>query len=523
MKSFYNDCLKIDDSKLYLDNRKGDPSIWMLNICKEKLVSFYTGIKYEWNFIMKKSHVFENKLKIAIISILLLVIACSSNAATNNLNDCSLSTVQTAINNASDGDTIVCPAGSWTWTSQLHLTGTNSYHQITLQGAGIDKTIITSGVQNAIFVNRNSNKSFRLTGFTFKQDGNSKWDTVNGMLRAESGTGFRIDHNKFLPRVLSGWCSYSGPGVLIFAYMPVVTGQPYGVIDHNEFRNISTSHGGLSSDAVHAWIYPFGGGSTISPNLAWSWPTRISYGQPNAGDYVLFVEDNIFEEQINCSAEDIGIYPADGMIYVDRYNDYTGVMAAEGHGFGTESGIREMDINHNKVHGSFPSYMSISFRGGSGVLWANDFTDYSGSTDVWMVEYRLYTSGLGSVNWANPRHEGRTINSGTLCTSTASNAEGSSPGGWYPCTHQIGTGMNDSSDPFYIWGNVNMKAPLINSTDQPALQNGRDYFYTSCSGSTPCTNGAKPGYVPYPYPHPLTGGGQQSGSVPNPPLNLQIK
>src|SRR4030067_3691466 len=60
-----------------------------------------------------------------------------ANASTIALSNCSQSDVQNAINLASDGDTIVCPDGSWTW-SNVNIPNKN----VTLKGAGEDNTII---------------------------------------------------------------------------------------------------------------------------------------------------------------------------------------------------------------------------------------------------------------------------------------------------------------------------------------------------------------------------------------------
>lgn len=46
-----------------------------------------------------------------------------------------------------DGDTITIPAGTFTWTAQVHLT-----KGITLQGAGVGTTIILDDVQDIPFL-----------------------------------------------------------------------------------------------------------------------------------------------------------------------------------------------------------------------------------------------------------------------------------------------------------------------------------------------------------------------------------
>src|SRR3990172_2050158 len=74
------------------------------------------------------------------------VLVCSINAyaVTNNLPDCSQTTVQAAITSASSGDTIICPSGNWSW-SNVDIT-----KDITLQGAGIGSTNISITSQGGL-------------------------------------------------------------------------------------------------------------------------------------------------------------------------------------------------------------------------------------------------------------------------------------------------------------------------------------------------------------------------------------
>src|SRR6266513_5352560 len=55
----------------------------------------------------------------------------------------SLSDVTSAVSKAADGDTVVVPVGTATWTSQLAIK-----KAITLQGKGIGSTIIKDAIQN---------------------------------------------------------------------------------------------------------------------------------------------------------------------------------------------------------------------------------------------------------------------------------------------------------------------------------------------------------------------------------------
>ena len=64
---------------------------------------------------------------------------------------CSSANVQSAMNSAVDGDTVIVPAGSCTWTSAVWINSVNLGG--TLQGAGIGQTIITNGSSSRIVNN----------------------------------------------------------------------------------------------------------------------------------------------------------------------------------------------------------------------------------------------------------------------------------------------------------------------------------------------------------------------------------
>src|SRR5690606_23480511 len=93
--------------------------------------------------------------------------------------------------------------------------------------------------------------------------------------------------------------------------------------------------------------------------------------------------------------------------------------------------------------------------------------------------------------------------------------------GGYPMPRQIGWGHNGStyiSDPVYIWGNTG------GGNQTPALT---EYSPDQCGGGPSISQfvqarrdyvlGARPGYVKYPYPHPLRAGGSQTPAPPAPP------
>ena len=82
-------------------------------------------------------------------------------AATIPATTCSRADVQAAITAASNGDTVTIPTGTCVWSSKVTIT-----KSLTIQGAGIDETVITQG-----FIINSGVNDYRITGITF--DG--KW------------------------------------------------------------------------------------------------------------------------------------------------------------------------------------------------------------------------------------------------------------------------------------------------------------------------------------------------------------
>jgi hypothetical protein len=151
-------------------------------------------------------------------------------------------------------------------------------------------------------------------------------------------------------------------------------------------------------------------------------------------------------------------------------------------------------------------------RGGTGVIMSNSLpaiisTDYGTKGELNMTVMNLQRDAGPNPCWGS----------------------GSGATGWdYPAPRQVGMGYvtgaagNDSvtykgdSEPLYLWGNSDSPTTFLSdyggsdcaSPDKTSnyLVAGRDYF----------DNGtAKPGYVPYTYPHPLRSlAGAGSGNQP---------
>src|SRR4051812_15663515 len=125
----------------------------------------------------------------------------TSGAATYFAATPDVTAIQSKINLAQDGDTVVVPAGTAHWTQTLEIT-----KNITVRGAGIGKTVIYDDVPRApqvhtVRVVLAKNLPFRLTGFDFRGDANVTKSNGGGVFRFRGMHGvtskFRLDHCSF--------------------------------------------------------------------------------------------------------------------------------------------------------------------------------------------------------------------------------------------------------------------------------------------------------------------------------------
>ena len=131
-----------------------------------------------------------------------------------------------AIDAAKDGDTVQLPAGTAVWARGWNTGHWAKMKAVTIQGAGIDKTVIRDATSRAagdepFVINGVEGKPFRITGITF--DGTGLPDA--GVWAGEIVIGgncknFRVDHCKFLN----------------MDRMMTIQGDTYGLIDHCYFH-----------------------------------------------------------------------------------------------------------------------------------------------------------------------------------------------------------------------------------------------------------------------------------------------
>ena len=387
---------------------------------------------------------------------------------------CTQQDVQAAIDAASDGNFVLIPAGHCTWN--VLTTQTPSViidnKAITLQGAGIDQTLITDGTslnwnEVPLRVNGVLGKRVRVTGFTIVGQGSGHYDSFAAITIYGSSRSFRVDHIKFdnvAGRSLS------------------VSGKTYGVIDHCEF------------------IQPNGQGVIItddrgSPQGSTAWEEPMSFGTAQA----VYLEDNSFEWTVG---EADG--PTDcqnGGRYVFRHNAVRGSSVGN-HGLDSvPRSCMQMEIYDNTFLPSTHNvYVAMKSRGGAALIFNNIITG----------NYQL---GIGVTNYRSCCYAGAACTPSPdpplgTCDGTNPLDGNTSPNATYkgwPCKDQIGRGTHQSSEPFYEWNNTengsdvdvtvfNNWTGCLNPQPSDHVKENRDYY-----NDTP-----KPGYTPYVYPHPLT-------------------
>jgi hypothetical protein len=385
---------------------------------------------------------------------------------------CAQQDVQAAIDAASDGDFVLIPAGHCTWN--VLATQTPSViidnKAITLQGAGIERTVITDGTSlnwNEVPLRVNSvlGKRVRVTGFTIVGQGTGHYDSFAAITLYGSSQNFRVDHIRF--------DNIAGRSIS-------VSGKTYGVIDHCEFLQ-PNGQGVLVTDDR----------GTPPGSMAWEEP--MSFGTADA----VFIEDSLFQWG---SGADGAIDCGNGGRYVFRHNTVEGIMVGN-HGLDTKPrSCMQMEIYDNTfLPSSHAVYVAVQSRGGTALIFNNAITG-SYQLGIGVTNYRscCYAGAactpspdppLGTCDGTNP------LDGNTLPLATFK--------GW-PCKDQIGRGTHQSSEPLFEWNNSKNGADVdvtvynnwtgcLNPQPSDHVKENRDYY-----NDTP-----KPGYMPYVYPHPL--------------------
>jgi len=266
----------------------------------------------------------------------------------------SFADVRAAVSAAVPGDTVIVPAGTATWSSQLVIT-----KSVSLIGAGIGQTIITSGFSGTEYSSNNfiiyynvendSIKSFRVSGFTFDGGGLCEPLRIDNQSIDGSEARIRIDHCTFQ--------NIGSHGALYWQW-----GTVYGVVDNCIFNPNDT-----------ATIPPRGRCIVVLGNNYVSWMhTAYDFGDVNN----LYFEDCIFYWQDmpfqgggggryairHCTFNYIGIQSGTAW-GLDNHGNYSGGNYS---GFGVEVYDNTWNMNGYPIN-------LIDMRGGKGLIYNNYF------------------------------------------------------------------------------------------------------------------------------------------------------
>jgi hypothetical protein len=402
-------------------------------------------------------------------------------AATITAPNCSASSVQSAVNGAMTGDVVAIPAGSCDWGgTTVTLPSTK---QITLQGAGIDVTTITSSA-GAVAVRIG----------TEGVGGNSRLTrlTLRGGYVVVDGDGWRVDNLK----IVSSSTGVLGEGVFAWGLRQAAPYGPTGLIDHVTFVDTRVLVFGFPDVPLNAAI------PASSP---------LGLGDGNA----VYVENSTFTFNGQPNVIDCNYAGR----YVFRYNTVTN-SSIDAHSVqGWNRACRRWEVYNNTIQLVGSAYFTPVFiRGGTGVIFNNTIT---GSWGEPFISFDNVRSFENRSEWfpIGPAAPG-VCNGGSIW-------DGNQAANGWPCRDQIGRGGDNvlwtattpypaqSSVPAYIWANTINGSPAtvqIRNGAGPWIQAGRDYIQDA---------GAKPGYTPYAYPHPLIQGA--GGAPPAAPTGLTVR
>jgi hypothetical protein len=390
-----------------------------------------------------------------------------------------------AINAAKDGDTVELPAGTAVWSKGWNTGHGAKMKAITIQGAGIDKTIICDNRPKPdaalFFLIGVEGKPFRVTGVTFDGTGYPFAGTWGGFI-AIQGTckNFRLDH-----------CKFRNADRMI-TIKPSGNGDTYGLIDHCHFDG-PESHGG-----------------NVQP-IDFSGPGLPNYRKPLAlgTDQAMYFEDN--EIHIGAFAgtnrtrtgNNPWIAPNNGARVVIRHNKLfnsqleiyrPGVIKGY---YGCQTS--EIYDNEFDIEGEGRPQGFIFIGAGVAIVFNNTVTGTG--YNIRTIELRNERAwrdlpGFPKADGTDPL-DGNQIPAGQL-------------GAGHPCFGQVGWATDADGDgkfepsPCYAWNNTLNGKPLrmevsrrADANEAATIKEGREFFNEKPSEEH---------YRPYVYPHPLQEG-----------------
>lgn len=408
------------------------------------------------------------------------VLPTTAGAATRTAAALTPEAVWDAINAAKDGDIVQLPEGTAVWKSGWNAKHWAKMKSITIQGAGIDKTIIRTDTtrapgDKAFVINGVEGKPFRITGITFDGTGLPNAGTWAGEIVISGNCkNFRVDHCKFLN----------------MDQMMTITGDTYGLIDHCCFHALKKK-GGLAQT-----IYCQGPGKS-----AFTRPFTMGTAE------AVYFEDNeahFSPEVVNATGNNPWIVPYQGARVVIRHNKIINsqleIYRVRPGAYGSQSA--EIYDNAFSAEGvkMYRPQGFIFIAGGVAMVFNNTVTGTTYNCRTIELSHERSFRAFGEFAVCDGRNpiDGNQIPAGRK-------------GAGYPCFGQPGRATDADGDgvfepsPCYAWNNT-FNGAKLDMTLRPwadpeqaerqaeHVKEGRDFF----------NEAPKPEYYkPYTYPHPL--------------------
>lgn len=357
---------------------------------------------------------------------------------------CSSADVNTAIGTAVDGDTVIVPSGSCTWSAQVLIPNTKG---VSLQGAGIGSTIITDNLTTDDILQLDvagGNAVVDISGFTF--DANSIIKTGSRAVIAFTGSGldrFRIHDIKII-NIRSNGISWDGNGSEISGLIDNCTMEDAGDFSGHAFNLVGDAPGGARGQFAH--------GFNPGTNKA------------------IYIEDCLIDFTFK---NDGAVDAFSGARYVFRHNTVNNTLVSHhGADSGNRSGTYSMEVYDNTFDSDFAQARAFFFRSGSGVVYNNTLTGSYTALTVFSI--------------ANFRSRPEVFNPWGQCDGSSvwdENVGGES--GW-ACLDQIGhifgvsSGGSNTLEGLYGWTNVlngsDINIKVSETSMENHLQENRDFF-----------------------------------------------
>ena len=296
------------------------------------------------------------------------------------------SDVSAAIALASDGDTVIVPAGTASWTQTLNITkGITLQGQTTtdpVAGTANDQTIILDdvvaapypGYRIAITLAPSAGQTIRVSGFTFRTGSTTDrgyQGSVN-IAGTTQATAVRVDHCHF-------------DGLQAQARQISIQSAVYGVIDHN-ILNLTPPN---VSNSFFLQMGNWGNNTDGMGDGSWAEPAYFG------SEKFIFFEDNYINNPtsnvLNGDTDD-----NKGARWVCRHNHCYN-MLVENHG--TETGrirsSRAREIYNNDFHWTIPTFSVAGNRGGGLIAHDNTYDGVKPAFGYTFQDYRVFLAFNG--------------------------------------------------------------------------------------------------------------------------------